>query len=74
MDWVKPSLYALYRGDEFLDVGTKRELAARHHVKPSTIAYMATGAHRRRCAGHEDTRVMAYRIDDEEGDDRADGR
>ena len=68
----REAVFALYRGDELLDVGTKRELAARHGVTREYIGYMSTPSHRKRIAGHEDTRVMAYRIDDEEGDDLAD--
>lgn len=64
----REALFALYRGDEFVDVGTKRELAARHGVKPGFIGFMATLTYRRRLAGHEETRLMAYRIE-EEGDD-----
>ena len=65
--WPRETVYALYRGDEFVDVGTKRELAARRHVSAETIAHMASPVTHKRAAGHEGTRVLAYRI--EMGDD-----
>lgn len=34
--------YALYKGDQFLDVGTKEELAARFNLKASTIVWLST--------------------------------
>lgn len=54
-------LFALYRGDEFVDVGTARELAERQGVKPSTISFMASPAYRKRAKGD---RLLAYRLED----------
>ena len=34
--------YALYKGDELIGMGTKRELADKFGVKPSTISYYHT--------------------------------
>lgn len=55
------ALYALYKGDDLLDVGTAREIAERRGVKPSTIQFMATPAHKRRDRGNL---LVAERIDD----------
>lgn len=58
----KPKLYALYKGEQFLDVGTMKELAQRRGVKVSTIKFMASSkAHGRNKAGK---RTLAYRIDE----------
>ena len=57
--------YALYRGDEFLDVGTALELSKRFHVDPETIRWYSTPVHHRRCEGH-DNRLLAIRINDME--------
>lgn len=35
------NIYALYRGDEFVDVGTAKELGERQGVKPDTIRWLA---------------------------------
>lgn len=40
--------YALYKGDELLDMGTAEEIAARRGVKPETIYYYATSQYRKR--------------------------
>ena len=34
--------YTLYKGDELIGMGTKRELAEQFGVKPSTISYYHT--------------------------------
>lgn len=40
--------YALYKGNELLDMGTAEEIAARRGVKPETIYYYATSRYRKR--------------------------
>ena len=44
----KPSIFALYRGDRFIDVGTIPEMAVRQHVKEKTLHFYATRIHRNR--------------------------
>ena len=44
----KPSIFALYKGDRFIDVGTIGEMAARHNVKEKTLHFYATRIHRNR--------------------------
>lgn len=62
------TIYALYRGDTFIDVGTARELAARHNVKENTIRYMATAQYKR--LHNYDRTVFSYRIEvDDEAHD-----
>ena len=43
--------YALYKGDEFIDLGSKRKLAARLGVKVETITFYMSATHRKRCKG-----------------------
>lgn len=40
--------YALYKGDELLAIGTKKELADKFNVKEATITYYMTPAHLKR--------------------------
>lgn len=47
------AVFALYRGDDFLCMGTAAELAKQRGVKPSTIAWMASPAWKRRCKNFE---------------------
>lgn len=43
--------YALYRGDEFIIVGTIKEIAKKQHVKESTIRYYASPCYRKKTKG-----------------------
>lgn len=44
----KEKIYALYRGEKFIGVGTKRELAELLNVKVETISFYATLAYKKR--------------------------
>ena len=41
-------IYALYKGDEFIDLGTKKELAIKYNIKEHTIVFYASPAYKRR--------------------------
>ncbi len=45
-------VYALYRGDTFIDLGTKQHLANKIGVKVSTIEYYMTPTHRKKIKGN----------------------
>ena len=60
---IKPAQYALYKGDELLDIGTVREIAGRRGVKPDTISYYARPAYQRKGSGNN--RLLLVRIDEE---------
>lgn len=62
----RESMFALYKGDEFIDLGTRKELAARHGIKPNTITFMASPAYAKRIEGREDAYLKAYRVEEEE--------
>ena len=59
--------YAIYRGDEFVDVGTAAELAERMHVRTGTIYSLASRGSRGRDRGN---RLVAYALEDEDGEER----
>jgi hypothetical protein len=61
------TLYALYRGDEFVDVGTANELAERRGVMADSIRYLASAAYRRR--QHVDECVYAYNVGNTDEDE-----
>ncbi len=44
----KKGIYALYKGDEFIDIGTKEYLAKILNCKPAFIGYLSTPANKRR--------------------------
>lgn len=41
------NIYAIYKGDEFLDLGTAKELAQKFNVKEKTIHYWHTPTHKK---------------------------
>lgn len=51
--------YALYKGDELLEIGTIEEIAKRQNVSENTIRYYKTNAHLRKCKKSDD---YNYRI------------
>ena len=44
----KEKVYALYKGDELLEIGTKKELAEKFGVKVKTISYYSTPAYQKK--------------------------
>lgn len=42
------NIYTIYKGDEFLDLGTAKELAEKFNVKEKTIHYWSTPTQRKR--------------------------
>lgn len=58
--------YALYRGDEFLTVGSKSELAAYLGVDPKTITFYMSPTYTRRCKG--ENRLIVIRLEEDDND------
>lgn len=59
------STFALYRGDEFVDVGTAEEIAKRLGCKPDTIRFYATPSYQARLKDR-DKRLIAVRIEEDD--------
>lgn len=57
-------VYAIYKGDKFIDVGTIPELSKRLGRTYSAIYFMSTPAAKRRDINYN--RLIAYQIEDEE--------
>ncbi|MFT8424939.1 MAG: hypothetical protein ABF682_00700 [Liquorilactobacillus sp.] len=62
--------YALYRGDEFVDVGTLNELAVRHHTSIKTLRFKATPTYAARTT-YSDT-IRVYKLVDSAGGENND--
>ena len=58
------SMFALYRGDEFVDVGTAEEIAKRLGCKPDTIRFYATPSYQKRLKDG-DNLLIAVRIEED---------
>lgn len=44
----KPGIYALYRGDEFLMLGTVREIAEARNTTPHNVTYLLSALYKKR--------------------------
>lgn len=57
--------YALYKGDKFLDIGTRQELAEKFNVSIDTITFWATPANLKRLASRnvkENNAMIAVKL------------
>lgn len=54
----KEKIYALYRGEKFLGIGTKKELAELLNVKVETISFYGTPAYKKRTNDSKSRRVV----------------
>jgi hypothetical protein len=54
----KKQIYALYRGDEFINLGTIEELARYEKVKPRSIRYLQTPAYKKKFKEDNNRRVL----------------
>ncbi|MFT8935768.1 MAG: hypothetical protein ABF874_11535 [Liquorilactobacillus nagelii] len=64
----KAGCYALYRGDEFVDVGNLNELANKYHTSVKTLRFKATPTYAAR-TGYSDTIRVYKLIESVTGDD-----
>lgn len=61
-------MFAFYKGDKFIDVGTLREISERQHLTVSTLRFMATNAYRRRLKDVDDSKIVV-RLDIKEDEE-----
>ena len=54
--------YALYKGDEFIDLGSIRHLANRLGIKESSVAYYMSPTYRKRAGKRKSDRYVLIRI------------
>jgi hypothetical protein len=57
-------IYAIYKGEEFLFVGSKEECAEYLNVKPFTIYFMSSPTYRKRRANSKNA-LLTIRLEDE---------
>ena len=58
---MRNQLFALYKGDEFIDVGTARELSGKHGISTKSIYWMASPSNQKRDRGNK---LLAIRLED----------
>lgn len=65
----KRAIYAVYRGDKFIDLGTKEELAERMGCKPTFIGFLTTLSNKKRIEQKKksyDNSLLAIRVGEED--------
>lgn len=65
-----PKIYALYKGEEMLDMGTAQEIADRRGVKPESILYYMSPAYKRKGEKSKNPRerLCTVSLDDDDED------
>lgn len=62
----KDKVYAIYKGDKFIDLGTKKELSERLGVKERTIKFYSSPSYLKRKAESKEPYMIAIEVEDEE--------
>lgn len=64
----KENIYAVYKGDEFIDLGTKKELAKKLNIKLSSMKFLITPTYRKRIKNKNDSLIVIKIDDDDENE------
>ena len=57
------TIYSMYRDEEFVDVGTKKELMERHKIKSETFNFMCTKTYHNRINNRKDSKALViYKV------------
>lgn len=59
--------YAMYRGDEFIDIGTIDELADKYYKKRELLAYLSKESTHEKMK-NDDTQLLLYKIGNKDGE------
>lgn len=65
---VKEKIYAIYKGDTFIDLGTKKELAKKMNCRTEFIGYLATPTNLRKIQkrkNKDNNALIAIRIEED---------
>lgn len=61
----KEIIYAIYKGDDFVYMGTKKECAKYLNVEPYTVYFYTTPTYRSRFKDNEDSqRIVVLKVED----------
>ena len=60
-----PIIYAVYRGDKFIDLGTAYQLAHKLNVSPETIKFYTTPTYKKRMKNSYEKRIIVIKIEDD---------
>lgn len=59
----KKDIYALYKGDTFITLGTIEEIAKYEEVKPRSIRYLQTPCYKKRFKEDDNNRKVLIKIE-----------
>lgn len=65
-----PYFYAYYKGDKFIDLGSKKHLAEEMGVSVGTITFYMSPEHRERSKGCKDSPIV-IRIEEDSKNEKA---
>ena len=60
----KEIVYAVYKGDEFIYMGTKKECSEHLGVKRNTIAFYSSPTYQKRAKTEDNDRMIVIRVED----------
>jgi hypothetical protein len=60
----KEYIYAIYKGDVFLFIGTRKECATYLNVKPDSITFYTSPTYRKRLKDNYDNQTIVIRVED----------
>lgn len=62
-----PKVYALYKGDKFIDIGTKAQLMVKHNMKYETITFYLSNAYKKRLKERDSKdAIIIIEVEDDE--------
>ena len=61
----REKIFAVYKGDEFIDLGTRKELAEKLNIKPNSIKFYSTPIYRKRTKDKPNS-LIVIKIEDDE--------
>lgn len=60
----KEKIYALYKGDEFVDMGTRKYLANKLNSRVEFISYLASPTYKKRRAKENSKSMIVIKVDE----------
>lgn len=60
----KETIYAIYKGDKFIFMGTKKECAEYLSVTPRTVYFYTTPTYQKRAKTEDNDRMIVIRVED----------
>lgn len=59
------NIYAIYRGDDFVTVGTSKEIMKELNISRKTLWFYTTPAYKKRCENSK-KKIIAIKLEDKE--------